>query len=74
MSFYSSMIVCYKGTAFNRIMNVMKKEKLFNENVLLENIEKVIPLDEVLLDHKKEDIFGINFKIASDRILFYIYI
>lgn len=74
MSFYSSAIVCYKNKEFDRIIKIMKKEKLFDESVLLENINKVIPVNEVLSYYRKEKITGINYNIYTDRILFYIYL
>lgn len=74
MSSYSSAIVCYKKGEFLRIIDIMKKEKLFDENVLLKNLNKVIPVNELLAYYKKEKISAINFKISSDVILFYIYL
>ncbi|MDK9581173.1 hypothetical protein [Sneathia sanguinegens] len=64
------IFVRYKKPYSDLILTIMSENSLFEENVLLNNIEKIIPVSKILKGKNNKKILGISYKTQFDGIQF----
>lgn len=67
------MTVVYKKPFSDYILGIIDSHKLYNNNKLLLNLEKVIPVSKILKGRKNKLINGIDYEKKDEKLIFHLY-
>ncbi len=64
------LIVSYKKPYSDIIIDVMNEYSLYDENILLKNVEKIIPISKLLKGKNNKKLTHISYELNSNGIKF----